>query len=146
MAAVTICSDFGAQENKNCHCFHFFPIYLPWGHGIGCHDLSFFECWVFKPAFSLSSFTSSRGSLVSLHFLLLEWYHLHISFSCSKPINILCQTIHSCAYDLLEKLFFNAMKNIVKWSEVKVAQSCLTLCNPMDYTVHGILRPEYWSG
>ena len=30
--------------------------------------------------------------------------------------------------------------------EVKVAQLCLTLCNPMDYTVHGILRPEYWSG
>ena len=25
---VTICSDFGAQENKICHCFHFFPIYL----------------------------------------------------------------------------------------------------------------------
>ena len=29
---------------------------------------------------------------------------------------------------------------ILKWSEVKVAQSCLTLCNPMDYTVHGILQ------
>ena len=27
MAAVTICSDFGAQENKVCHCFHCFPIY-----------------------------------------------------------------------------------------------------------------------
>ena len=26
MAAVTICSDFGAQENKVCHCFHCFPI------------------------------------------------------------------------------------------------------------------------
>ena len=25
MAAVTICSDFGAQENKICHCFHFPP-------------------------------------------------------------------------------------------------------------------------
>ena len=25
MAAVTIQSDFGAQENKTCHCFHFFP-------------------------------------------------------------------------------------------------------------------------
>ena len=25
MAAVTICSDFGAQENKVCHCFHCFP-------------------------------------------------------------------------------------------------------------------------
>ena len=23
MAAVTICSDFGDQENKICHCFHF---------------------------------------------------------------------------------------------------------------------------
>ena len=29
MAAVTICSDFGAQESKVCHCFIFFPIYLP---------------------------------------------------------------------------------------------------------------------
>ena len=27
MATVTVCSDFGAQENKVCHCFHFFPIY-----------------------------------------------------------------------------------------------------------------------
>ena len=24
--------------------------------------------------------------------------------------------------------------------KVKVAQSCPTLCNPMDYTVHGILQ------
>ena len=29
MAAVTICSDFRAQENKVCHCFHCFPIYFP---------------------------------------------------------------------------------------------------------------------
>ena len=28
MAAVTICSDFGAQEKKICHCFYFFPFYL----------------------------------------------------------------------------------------------------------------------
>ena len=41
MAAVTICSDLGAQENKVCHCFHRFPIYLPWSDGTGCHDLSF---------------------------------------------------------------------------------------------------------
>ena len=38
--------------------------------------------------------------------------------------------------------------------KVKVTQSCWTLCDPMDYTVHGIWtiqsmefsRPEYWSG
>ena len=29
MAAVTICSDFGAQENEVCHCFLCFPVYLP---------------------------------------------------------------------------------------------------------------------
>ena len=29
MAAVIICSDFGDQENKVCHWYQFFPIYLP---------------------------------------------------------------------------------------------------------------------
>ena len=48
MAAVTICSDFGAQKNKVSHCFHCFPIYLPWSDGTGCCDLSFMnvELWV----------------------------------------------------------------------------------------------------
>ena len=30
MAEVTVHSDFAAQENKVCHCFHFFPI---------CHEV-----------------------------------------------------------------------------------------------------------
>ena len=41
MAAVTICSDFGAQESKFCHCLHCFSIYLPGKYGTGCHDLFF---------------------------------------------------------------------------------------------------------
>ena len=45
MAAVTICSDFGAQINKVWHCFHCFPIYLLWSDGTGWHDLCFL--WVF---------------------------------------------------------------------------------------------------
>ena len=67
MAAVTICSDFGAQENNVCHCFHFPPIYLPWSDGTRCHDLSFLNV-----EFQASFFTlppSSRGSLVPLCFL-----------------------------------------------------------------------------
>ena len=56
MAAVTICSDFGAQENKVCHCFHCFPIYFPWSGGTRCLDLRFLML-SFKLAFSLSSFT-----------------------------------------------------------------------------------------
>ena len=31
VAAVTIGIDFGAQENEIWHCFHFFPVSLPWG-------------------------------------------------------------------------------------------------------------------
>ena len=56
MTTVTICSDFVAQENKICHCFYFFPIYLPWSYGTGRHDLCF---WMlnFRSTFSLSSFT-----------------------------------------------------------------------------------------
>ena len=30
MAAITICSDFGAPKNEVWHCFHCFPIYFPW--------------------------------------------------------------------------------------------------------------------
>ena len=34
MAAVTIFSDFASPQNKVCHCFHCFPIYLPWSDAI----------------------------------------------------------------------------------------------------------------
>ena len=30
-----------SPKNKVCHCFHCFPIYLPWSDGTRCHDLSF---------------------------------------------------------------------------------------------------------
>ena len=53
MAAVTIYSNFGAQENKICHCFHFFPVYLSWSDGTRCHDLSFLNV-VLSQLFSLS--------------------------------------------------------------------------------------------
>ena len=39
----SVVSDFGAQENKVCHCFHCLPIYLLWSNGMGCHDLCFWN-------------------------------------------------------------------------------------------------------
>ena len=41
MVLITVHSDFGAQENKVCHCFCCLAIYLPWSDGTRCHDLSF---------------------------------------------------------------------------------------------------------
>ena len=57
MAAVTVCSVFWAQENKICHCFHFFPIYLPWSDGNGCAMILILWMLSFKSAFKHSFFT-----------------------------------------------------------------------------------------
>ena len=38
VAAITICSDFGAPKDKVNHCF---PIYLPGSDVTKCHDLCF---------------------------------------------------------------------------------------------------------
>ena len=57
MAAVTICSDFGAQENKVCHYLHSFSPSICYAvMGLDAMILVF---WMlsFKPTFSLSSFT-----------------------------------------------------------------------------------------
>ena len=56
MAAVTIHSDSGAQENKIYHCFHFFPFYLPWSDGLDTM-ISYFLMLIFKPTFSFYFFT-----------------------------------------------------------------------------------------
>ena len=60
MAAVTVCGDFGAQENKVCPCFRFFFFFVPSiCHEVMGLDVMILAFWMlsFKPAFSLSSFT-----------------------------------------------------------------------------------------
>ena len=55
MSAVTICSDFGSQEKKVCHCFTVSSPICQEVMGLGAMILVF---WMlsFKPAFSLSDF------------------------------------------------------------------------------------------
>ena len=63
MAAVTICTDFGAQENKACHCFHCFPVYLPWSDRQDQMPWSWLsDCWVLSPLFHCPLSPSSRRS------------------------------------------------------------------------------------
>ena len=71
MAAITIHSDFGAQDNKICHYFHCFPTYLPWSDET---DVMIFVFWMlsFKPTFSLSYFTFIKR-LFSSSSLGLPW-------------------------------------------------------------------------
>ena len=45
-------------------------------------------------------------------------------------------------YQAFYKTNLCAILDEVKWNEVKVAQSCPTHCDPMDYSVHGILQAK----
>ena len=98
MATVTIHSDFGAQENKICHCFHFFPIYSPWSDGTGCHDFHF---WMlsFKLTFSLSSFTFIkrlfRSSLFSAIRVVSSTYQRLLIF-LPAVFKVLCLLVLIC--------------------------------------------------
>ena len=82
MAAVTVHSDSGAQENKACHCLHCFPSI--------CHEVMrpvaiILVFWMlsFKPAFSVSSFTFikrlfSSSSLSAIRVVLAAYLRLLI--------------------------------------------------------------------
>ena len=64
-------------KNIKSASFHFFPFYLLWSDGTRCHDLSFWM-WVSSQLFHSPLSSSLRDSSVPLHFLPLEWYHLHV--------------------------------------------------------------------
>ena len=110
MAAVTICSDFEAQEDKVCHSLHCFPIYKPWSDGTGCHDLHFVKV---QPAFSLSSFTfikrlfssSSRSAIrvVSSAYLRLLIFLLAILIPACASSSLAFHMMYS-AYKLISKV------------------------------------------
>ena len=58
-----------------------------------------------------------------------------------------CGCVYVCWYvlgDLEGHLLLledtNLRVKVILFYSVKVSQSCPTLCNPMDYTVHGILQ------
>ena len=100
MAAVTVCNDFGAKENK----IGLFPLYFSSiFHEVMRPDAIILVFWMlnFKPAFSLSSFTlvkrlfnSSSLSAIrvvsSAHLSLLIFL-----LATRKPYHWLCQTIRS---------------------------------------------------
>ena len=77
VAAVTICSGLEPKKIKSVTAFTFFLFYLPWSDGTGCHDLGFFSV-EFQASFFTCLFHPHQETLVHLHSLPLEWFHLHI--------------------------------------------------------------------
>ena len=104
MATVTICSDFGAQENKICHCFHFSPFYLREVMGQDAMILVF-RMVSFKPAFLLSSFTFikmlfslsllSANRMISSAYLRLLIFLLAVLIPACESSSLAFQMIYS---------------------------------------------------
>ena len=69
--------------------------------------------------------------IVLIFYFSIEWWAFMCLFALSiyLPIHPTYVSIYLCCYC-----------SVAKWKEVKVSQSCLTLCDPMDYTVRGILQ------
>ena len=153
MAALTICSDFGAQEkNKICHYFHFFPSIC---HEVMGSDTMILVFWMlsFKPAFTLS-FTlikrlfSSSCSLVwlgkkkwhwKMNSLLTQvgrfWYTTKESrgqlLTAPERIKQLGQSRNDAQlWICLVVKVWRCKFSSVQFSSV--AQLCPTLCDPMN--------------
>ena len=89
MVAVTIYSDFGVQENKICHCFHFSRFTC---HEVMRPDAMILVSWIsFKPAFSLSYFTFIKrifsSSLLSAIRVVLSTYLRLLAFLLEIRVN-----------------------------------------------------------
>ena len=153
MGAITICSDFGTQKNKVSHCF---PIYLPWSDGTECHDLSFLIVELLSQLFH--SFTSIKRlfssslsviRVVSSAYLLLLLLLSHVSRVqlCATPWTAACQApVPGILQARILEWVAISFSSAWKWkSESEVAQSYLTVCDPMDCSppgsyVHGIFQ------
>ena len=109
MAAVTICSGFGDQENKVSHCFHCVLIYLPWSNGTRCHDLCFLTVEFYANFFTLlfhfyqvkkvSSSSLSSLRVLSSAYLRLLIFLLAILIQAWAPSSLVFHMIYS-AYKL----------------------------------------------
>ena len=130
MAAVTICSDFGTQENKSLSLFPLFPIYLP------CLDTTIFifSTLSFKPTFSLFSITFIKRLVSSF---LLSVTRVVSSAYLRLLIFLPAILIPSCTS--------SGPAFCMMCSAAKSLQSCPTLCDPIDGspsgpTIPGILQ------
>ena len=95
------------------------------------HVQLFWTSWTVACQAPLSMEPSSKDTGVGCHFLLQQIFPT--------------QRYNPCLLFLLhcrEILYYLSHRGspIEFKVKVKVAQSCLTLCNSMDYTVHGILQ------
>ena len=63
-----------------------------------------------------------------------------ISRGFQTDINILYRNFNNKGLLKIKKILVYLLSNLSMYLKVVAAQSCLTLCDPTDYIVHGILQ------
>ena len=137
MAIVTICSDFGAQENKVCHYFYFSHLFamkwwdqMPWSR--------FFKCWILGQLFHSPLFTFikrffSSSSLSAIRVVSSAYLRLLIFLLAKLDSSIL----------LKSPLFLRGLNHLsihcirilgLKWASCFI-QSSLSWCRNDHYTI-----------
>ena len=156
MAAVTVCSDFGAQENKLCHCFHFLSFIC---HEVLGPDAMILVFWMlsFKPAFSLSSFTLIK-KLFSSSWLFTIWVVLFSSVQLLSHVWLFATprtAAHQGSLSITNSWSLLKLMSI----ELVISSNHLILCHPLllllsifpsirvfsHKSVLHIRWPKYWS-
>ena len=79
---------FWAQEKKNGQGSYFFPFYLPWCDGTGCHVLTFLNAEL-QASFSTLLFHPHQEILVPFHFLPIEWSSADLSLAIFLPATLI---------------------------------------------------------
>ena len=119
MSVLTAHSEFAAQENKICHCFHFSPSICHEVMGLNAMILVFLML-SFKPAFSLLFFTFIKGlfscsslsaikvdSYAYLRYLFLPVIYIPACYSSSPPFCMMysAQKLNKQG-DIIQPFFF----------------------------------------
>ena len=121
-------------------------------------EFSRHACWSGQ-AFPSPGVFPTQGSDPALvpHPLHCRQVLYHVSHQGSFPVMVCldrllifiwltCAVPYSSAYSLCFSSFVSCFLPFCVSSFLPFPQSCPTLCDPMDSTVHGISRPECWSG
>ena len=126
-AAVTICSDFGAQQNKVSHCFRCISTYC---HEVMGPDTMILAFWTlsFKPTFSLSSVTFIKRLFSSPLSAIRVVSPAHLRLLIFLPAIL----IPACALSSLT--FYNYCKTVIGMnSGWEVTVIVLRICSPFTY-------------
>ena len=150
MATDTICSDFGAPQNKVCHCF---PVYLSWGDGTRCHNLNFVNVEFLTDFFTLlfhfhqeaNSSSLSAIRVVSSAYMRLLIFLLAIFIPVCASFSLAFHLMHS-AYKLNKQ-----SNNIQSWrTPFPILNQSVVPCPVLtvaSWPAYRILRRQVrWSG